>query len=185
LATFSAHADDSGGKFLKLLGLTLNESTLLDVKAKLGSAQEFQVSEDHHETAVCYSIKGSTAIAAFSTDGEFGGPKKLLLGFKVRKSKPAGWSCELAPIDAANLVVDGLRLGMKESQARDLLGEPTRHLTDGMLKHTFESKRDFTPEEASRIAPQMSTGMDVTHSVWVVIAKGRVSEYGAWILETY
>jgi len=180
-----ACAESSDAKFKTLLGFELNKSTFVDIKVRLGFAQELEVPEGHHESAICYITAAPSAVVIFSTDGEFGGPERLLLGITVRApDRRKDGACLPITARRKETSMDGISIGMTEQQFRALIGEPTQPVRDGRIKHVYESKRPFTAEEDARIAQSEQRYFDVSHSVWGVIENGRLVEYGTWYNET-
>ncbi len=184
-ASTAACADSANGRFQSILDFPIGSSTLASIQERLGPATEFDVPESHHESAVCYESVAPAITIMFSTDGEFGGPEKHLMGFLVRVTNDNHFPCAPLPARHDSVSVDGLALGMSESALRSLLGLPPDLIGSGLVRRRFESERPFRPEDRERHRANERDVFDVSHTVWGVVKEGKVVEYGAWIVETY
>jgi hypothetical protein len=183
-------AEQPGGRFQSLLGFSLNGATLADITHRYGEAAEFELPEGHHESAVCYSVGNSGQIVLFSTDGEFGGPEKELLGISIRSSNTEHFPCSPLAVSPEQLVMDKLSLGISEKQFRVIVGEPAEQTGPNTLSRAFEWERTLSIEETEKMAKvfpgiRQRPVADVSHSVWGVFKEGRLAEFGCWRMETY
>lgn len=185
-------AEESFDKQLwTLFGFPLNDVSLSDVQARLGSAKVFEVPEGHHERAICYCSTDDSTVVVFSS-GELGGGKQLL-GVSLQRAALHKYFCSKPAVDLPPTFPMGLHLGMTEQEflkATRVSFEKTnsttlRRFVD--LKRTItaaESNKRYSNEEISRFI-QDRGGMDVSQAFWVTLRKGKVVALSVWKEETF
>ena len=174
-----------------LLGFVLLKDTLEMVRSRLGKA-EILVGKGHEPSEVCYVSSeqndGMTVIfqASFMED------RKTLSSFILANKKVVERRCLPSPIVSRAIgTPSGIKVGLRSSQLKELLGEPTRvdknlliyHLSTRITMTEDEIARaiQFFPEEQVRRHPYF----DSARHIEVEIANGQVERVTVARSETY
>ncbi|MCH9695554.1 MAG: hypothetical protein K0U72_13660 [Gammaproteobacteria bacterium] len=177
-------------EFENALGFQFEESTLADVQREFGDADQFEVSEGHHEFGICYWVVDSPAIVMFLSNAEFGGPDKLLLGVAIHDTNSESLPCATSTLESSELVVGELRLGLTAEGFQSLSVDDVRRLDDGYFDLDLEYKRPLTNIEQERLRKQgfgedMPDGIYVGLGIWCRIVDDSATEIGVWHVSTF
>ena len=187
--TVAAQAEDYS-RFQSPLGFELETATLADIQEVLGSAEEFEIPESHHQFGVCYFTKDSGEIVVFSTGREFGGPAKLLLGVTFHAENTDKFPCSESTLESTALDVGGLNLRVLPSDFASLASGQPEQLDNGYVDFDLAYHRELTDEETERftarsIDPHLIEGADVGLGIWARFSEESAIEVGVWQITTF
>ncbi len=184
-----------------LLGFVVWTDTLEMVRSRLGKA-EILVGVGHEPSEVCYvSSEQNDGTTVTFLAGFMGGQKTLtsfiLSGTNATRSgltnkKAVKRQCLPSPIVSKDIgTPSGLKLGLRSSQLKELLGEPTRVDKD-LLIYDLNTETRMTEDEIARMAQVFSEEtvrrnpyFDLTRFIEVEIADGQVEQVSVTMIETY
>jgi hypothetical protein len=177
-------------RFQSPLGFKLESATLSDVVSALGTAEEFEIPDSHHQFGVCYVVSDSSEIVVFATGREFGGPTKSLLGVTVHSENIESFPCSESALSSSDIDFGGLNLQISPQEFSALVaGEPDR-LEGGYVDHDLEYLRPLTDEEREAfvrrsIDPNLIEGANVGLGIWARFVDGTAIEIGVWQITTF
>jgi len=191
LISATAKAEDMGERLTSFAGFQLGAVKLANIQRKLGAAKVVETGDAGEYTAsVCYAVPNGVVLF-FA--GELDGPEHNLGGFgfaKETERKPCGnWPATLI---APALDIGGLRLGLTLKEFTNIVGASVR-MEGNKAYAFFESKRNMTEEETSRLPREVQTMVktgeqqnyfDVVVSVVATFDQGRLVELRVWKTET-
>ena len=184
-----AQAEDNS-RFQSPLGFELETATLADVQEALGSAEEFEIPESHHQFGVCYFTKDSGEIVVFSTGREFGGPTKLLLGVTIHRENTSSFLCSESTLESSALGIGNLNLRVSRNDFASLASGQLEQLDDGYVDFDLGHHRELTDAEiehfaARSIDPDLIEGADVGLGIWARFTEDLATEVGVWQITTF
>lgn len=138
---------------LTVLGLTLAESSFVDVRRVLGAADILPMPHDPHQPdVVCYSIDSAKKVYVYLSGGWPENPTEKLTSFSLSsgatrydKNACASSSKVTRKVNTAN----GLRLGVTQTQLTAILGKPGKATPDWIV-YSFQNYRVYSKEERAR-----------------------------------
>lgn len=140
--------------FRSLAGVTLNQDSAVTIRAKLGDTRERRIGAGHDVyTSWCYveAHESSGALLELMSDAsDMGTPGEALNVIRLRADAPLEdrTDCARLPQPAALSSLStpaGLRLGLRGSEVRDLLGRPSRVRGDSLIYY-FDAKEYLRPD---------------------------------------
>lgn len=189
-ATF-AGAPSFDEQFWTLYGFPLNDVSLGEVQERLGASQIFEVPEEDHERAVCYTTSDESVVVVFST-GELGSGKQLL-GVSLERPSLHNFPCSKPTWALSAVFPMGLHLGMNEQEFLSSVGVPFEKINSTTLLRFTDLKRSITKAESDKRYGdaeitqfiQERGGMDVSQSFRVTIDRNKVVALRVWKQETF
>lgn len=133
-----------------LLGLSLLKDTLEGVRSRLGKA-EIRVGVGHEPSEVCYvSSEQNDGTTVIFQAGLFG-YHETLTSFILTNKKVATRQCLPSPLVAKDIgTPSGITLGLRSSQLKELLGEPTR-VDKNLLIYVLATERRITEDNPNSL----------------------------------
>ncbi len=184
-----------------LLGFVVWTDTLEMVRSRLGKA-EILVGEGHEPSEVCYvSSEQNDGTTVTFLAGFMGGQKTLtsfiLSGTNATRSgltnkKAVKRQCLPSPIVSRDIgTPSGLRLGLRSSQVKELLGEPTK-VDKNVLTYVLVTRMRTTEDDIAQMAQVFPEEQirkypyyDVSRFIEVEIADGQVEQVSVTMIENY
>lgn len=185
-----------------LLGFVVWTDTLEMVRSRLGNA-EILVGEGHEPSEVCYvSSEQDDGTTVTFLAGFMGGQKTLtsfiLSGTNAATSglankKAVKRQCLSSPMVSKEIgTPSGLRLGLRSSQVKELLGEPTR-VDKNLLIYHLKTRMRTTEDDIAWMAQVFPEEQirkdypyyDVSRFIEVEIADGEVEQVSVTMIETF
>ena len=159
-----------------LLGFVLLKDTLEGVRSRLGKA-EIRVGVGHEPSEVCYvSSEPNDGTTVIFQAGLFGG-HETLTSFVLTNKKVDTRQCLPSPLVAKDIgTPSGITLGLRSSQLKELLGEPTK-VENNLLAYVLVTRMRMTEGDYPYL--------DVSRFIEAEIADGQVEEVSITKLENY
>ena len=147
----SIYANEAHEQYLSLMGFTVEESSLLNIRKKLGKAEIVRTGDAADSLSVlCYVSSENNTTVTFES-GEMGG-SDLLLSFSVKSNMDDAPTCGVLnkeKLGSDSFNVGPLRLNEKITDATSKLPKPIKKTPTG-FKHTFNGKIPFNKAELKR-----------------------------------
>ena len=153
-------------KNTSIMGLTLCENTLSDVKNKWGHIDSFRVKNCHHCYGICYTCASDCDTIRILF---YKNPISDLLGFKLFYASPndkfADNCLQLHDIEIPLMTKGGLYLGMSKEELIDILAEPQ-----------FQEGNEYIYQLSKKIKlPNTKAIFDDVITIKVVIIKDKIN----------
>jgi len=174
-----------------LLGFVVWTDTLEMVRSRLGKA-EILVGEGHEPSEVCYVSSEQNDVTTVIFQAGFMGGQETLTSFILANTKVVERECLPSPLVSKDIgTPSGIKLGLRSSQLKELLGEPKR-VDKNLLIYSLNTRTRMTEDEIVRMAqvfPEKQVRedpyFDLTRHIEVEIADGQVEQVSVTMIETY
>ncbi|MBS0149452.1 MAG: hypothetical protein JSR31_00825 [Nitrospira sp.] len=167
---------------LTLLGLTLGESTLSDVRLRFGETEPISVG--HDGVVICYHSSNSKDDTLIAFGSDLHGDQKLINFQLMTGQQPFKGKEECSPSPLVSKVAEtdsGLRLGLNAETVKNIMRAPMTE-TNGhlILDYDYQAATTFKNEPAClMVFASTAVRLEQSKVAWLLVTRGTEGYRGA------